>query len=229
MLIKFKIWGNLRFLSHAETLKVFERALVRQAHQEPQRAGEQMVYSQGYNPRPKISLPLPRPVGVETDDDMLSLYINASPNGFNCAQFANILAEQMPKGFEIISVRQTDKKSSAAAVEADYFFALKKNIICDEQSRQQLRNSIEKLLAMDSIFVQRKIFKGKRGLDGAKIKQVDVRRYLRDIELGEKGILVSCIVSSEGAARIDELMELLKLNKEDLEGPIRRTKVEWKY
>jgi uncharacterized protein (DUF2344 family) len=140
-----------------------------------------------------------------------------------------MLAEQLPNGFEIISVRQTDKKSSAAAVEADYLFALKKNIVCDEQKRQELRSSIEKLLAMDSIFVRRKIFKGKRGLKGAKVKEMDVRRFLKDIELGEKGILVSCIVSSGGAVRIDELMELLKLNKEDLEGPIRRTKVEWKY
>ena len=216
-------------MSHAETLKVFERALVRQAHHEPQPAGEQVVYSEGYNPRPKISLPLPRSVGVETDDDLLCLYINASPNGFNCAQFANILAEQLPTGFEIISVKKTDKKTSPTASEVDYLFTLKKNVIYNKQRTNELRNNIENLLAKDSIFVQRKIFKGKKGLKDEKIKRMDVRRYLRDIELCDKGISVSCIVGSEGAVRIDELMELLKLNKEDLQDPIRRTKVEWKY
>ena len=65
VIVKFGIKGNLRFLSHAETIRLFERACVR--------AGIKLVYSQGFNPHPKLSLPLPRTVGVESDDDLLYL------------------------------------------------------------------------------------------------------------------------------------------------------------
>ena len=71
LVIKFKLSGSLRFLSHAEMLKVFQRACVR--------AGIKIQYSQGFNPRPKLSLPLPRSVGVETDEDLLCLRVARDP------------------------------------------------------------------------------------------------------------------------------------------------------
>jgi radical SAM-linked protein len=67
VLIKFKIEGSLRYLSHAETLRLFQRACAR--------AGVNLQYSQGFNPRPKLSLALPRSVGVESDDEMLILRV----------------------------------------------------------------------------------------------------------------------------------------------------------
>ena len=70
LVIKFKIGGNLRFLSHAQTLMVFRRACIR--------AGIKIQYSQGFNPRPRLSLPLPRPVGVASDDELLCLRVRKS-------------------------------------------------------------------------------------------------------------------------------------------------------
>ncbi|MBN2271219.1 MAG: DUF2344 domain-containing protein, partial [Sedimentisphaerales bacterium] len=64
MLLKFRIWGNLRFLSHAETMKVFQRACAR--------AGLDVAHTEGFNPRPRLSLPLPRSVGVESDEELLA-------------------------------------------------------------------------------------------------------------------------------------------------------------
>ena len=71
MLVKFRIWGNLRFLSHAETMSVFQRACVR--------AGIPVRHSEGFNPRPRMSLPLPRSVGVESDDELLVLVVSPAP------------------------------------------------------------------------------------------------------------------------------------------------------
>ena len=67
LVMKFRIGRSLRFLSHAETLSLFQRACVR--------AGIDLCYSQGFNPRPKLSLPLPRPVGVESDDELLAVRV----------------------------------------------------------------------------------------------------------------------------------------------------------
>jgi radical SAM-linked protein len=197
-------------------MKVFERALVR--------AGAQMVYSQGFNPRPKLSLPLPRSVGVEADEDLLCLYIDSSSGSFDCESFGRKLAEQLPEGIELISATELSARSSAVPIEAAYFFPLNRDILCDEQKLQELRSNIEDLLSSSSIVVQRKLFKGR-----LKVKELDVRGFLKDIELAEDGVLVRCNVSNEGGIRIDELMGILKLNMYDIDLPIRRTEVKWRY
>src|SRR5262249_18793688 len=61
--IRFKIDGDLRFISHHDTVRLFERALAR--------AAIPVRFSHGFNPRPQLSLPLPRAVGIASDDETL--------------------------------------------------------------------------------------------------------------------------------------------------------------
>jgi radical SAM-linked protein len=56
--IELGIEGDLRYLSHHDELRMLARALVR--------AHWPLAYSQGYNPLPRIVLPLPRSVGTAT-------------------------------------------------------------------------------------------------------------------------------------------------------------------
>ena len=63
LILTFRIEGNLCYLSHHETVSMLQRALIR--------AGVRLIYSQGFNPRPRLSLPLPRAVGVRSDCEML--------------------------------------------------------------------------------------------------------------------------------------------------------------
>jgi len=69
LVITFGIEGNLCYLSHHETVSMLQRALIR--------AGVRLVYSQGFNPRPRLSLPLPRAVGVRSDCEMLCALVEA--------------------------------------------------------------------------------------------------------------------------------------------------------
>ena len=59
LLIQFSIKGVICYLSQQETLAMWRRCLAR--------AGIGVSFSEGFNPHPKISLPLPRSVGVEGD------------------------------------------------------------------------------------------------------------------------------------------------------------------
>lgn len=64
---RWAIWlsirDDLRFLSHHDTMRAIERTAAR--------AGLPLAYTQGFNPRPILSLACPRPVGVATCDDLL--------------------------------------------------------------------------------------------------------------------------------------------------------------
>ncbi len=220
MVIKFRIGGSLRFLSHAETLRVFQRACVR--------AGINLKYSQGFNPRPRMSLPLPRPVGVESEDELLALRMHRDPPLVPSAPYERRttnheqqirvnLSAQLPEGCELISVSVADAHTSFQPCSATYVLAVRQEYLVEK-----LRATIEHLLASESLNVQRRI-----GKKNSKLKNVDVRGFLSSIELDNRGIIVECGITSAGSIRIQEVLELLGLDEKKLASPIRRTCVQW--
>jgi hypothetical protein len=224
LVIKFKVWGALRFLSHAEMLRLFRRACVR--------AGISVRYSQGFNPRPKLSLPLPRPVGVESDQEVLTIRVENSNVGLDVPhhrQFGGAsptlhriesdLSVQLPEGCELISVSVAESKASIQPRSATYVLPVWPECLNDD-----LRATIDRLLASESLTVRREA-----GAGGRKVKNIDVRAFLASIQIADEGIIVECRVGPAGSIRIDEVLSLLQLDQKKLAGPIRRAKVQWKF
>ena len=219
LVIKFRLRGALRFLSHAEMLRVFQRACVR--------AGINIQYSQGYNPRPKMSLPLPRPVGVESDDELLSIRIHngtraqehqsTSNTGDLCTFIKDKLSAQLPEGCEVLSVNVARTGKSFQPLSATYVLAVR-----PEYLNEDLRARIERLLSSESLTVQRQTAQ-----KNSKPKNVDVRTFLKSINMNDRCITVECNISPAGSIRIDEILELLELDAGKLASPIRRTNVQW--
>jgi hypothetical protein len=81
---------------------------------------------------------------------------------------------------------------------------------------------IERLLASESLNLQRRV-----DAKNSKFKNVDVRPFLKSIELDDRAIVVECKISSAGTIRVDEILKLLELDAEMLTAPIRRTNVKW--
>ncbi len=221
-MIKFKVWGALRYLSHAEMLRLFQRACVR--------AGINVRYSRGFNPRPKLSLPLPRPVGVESDDEILSLRVDKDNVGWGLPhhyqagrasptlrKIETELSEQLPEGCEVLSANVADSTASIQPGSATYFLPIRPEHLSDA-----LRSTIHRLLSSDSLTVRRKT-----GAGGRKVKNIDVRAFLTSIEMHNDGIIVECKVGPAGSIRIDEVLGLLQLDRSKLAGPIRRINVQW--
>jgi radical SAM-linked protein len=213
LVIRFKIGGSLRFLSHAETLKLFQRACVR--------AGINMQYSRGFNPRPKMSLPLPRTVAVASEDDLLCLRVNHDPNEPPAAdytsQIKDKLSSRLPKGCELLSVEVPQAGATFQPTSATYILPVQTEYI-----NGKTKERIEHLLASDSLNLQRRM-----GAKDSRFKNVDVRPFVKSIELGDREIVVECKISSEGTIRVNEILELLELDEEKLTAPIKRTNVNW--
>jgi len=222
LVIKFQIGGNLRFLSHAQTLMVFQRACVR--------AGLKIQYSQGFNPRPRLSLPLPRPVGVASDDELLCLRVRKSTT----AQVHKSISAQLPQGCELLSVNVAKTNTSFQPCSATYVLAVREKYL-----NEQLKATIERLLESECLNIQRPVGKKKSrfkhrlsAVDSAKaeascIKNIDVRGFLESIELEQNSIIVECKIGSAGSIRVGEILKLLELDAEKLALPIRRTSVKW--
>lgn len=217
VLIKFSVRGSLRFLSHAETVRVFQRACVRSVIE--------IQYTEGFNPRPKLSLPLPRTVGVESEDDLVQLKVQmkrrtenqseASTLPLDCDQLKKKLSEQLPQGCQLLTVSLPKDKAPLQPTSATYILPIKK-----EHINEKLKAAIKRLLESESLSLQ-------RWRDEKKSKIVDVRDFLKSIRVSEEAVIVECKVSSAGSIRVDEILRLLELDAEKLAGPIRRTAVGW--
>jgi len=226
VLIKFSVRGALSFVSHAEMLKVFQRACAR--------AGLKVQHSQGFNPHPKLSLPLPRPVGVESDDELLCVWLNCNwLNGnFNyqspITNYQSLimarLSEQLPQGCKLLSVSLSKTKRAIQPRSATYIVPVQPKWINDK-----LRARIDSVLASENLIIERRIDLkiSKSEIRNPKSKMVDVRPFLESIELDGNNIIVECEITSAGSIRVDEILELLEIDIEKLTAPVKRTNVQW--
>ena len=224
LLIKFKVGGPLRFLSHAQMLMVFQRASVR--------AGLKLRYSKGFNPRPKMSLPLPRPVGIESDDELAILSLVASCSNRkirNTTEEERIKAElstQLPKGCELLSVCIDREKVSFQPSSEIYMLILKEE---NEYLLKKLKNTAKELLDSESLIACRPINNkdSRLKIQDLRLKKINVRDYLESIEFDYRKIMIKFRFTSTGSIRIQEILDLLNLDMDKLAAPIRRTNVQW--
>ena len=177
------------------------------------RAKIPVAFSEGFNPHQKMSLVLPRSVGIESDDEILCLGITENAT-VEAESLKAGLKAALPEGIEITSVEVRRSKDAPVPQAAKYQIKLRE----DKKPAQE----IEKILSGEMIVVER------TSGEGTKAKNVDVRPFIKSIGVEAGGIMVNCAVSPAGTIRVDEILGLLKIGTEDMAEPVRRIKVEWK-
>lgn len=201
--------GNLRFLSHAESLRVFQRACTR--------AGIKLVYSKGFNPRPKLSLPLPRNVGLEVDEDLLALKIYTDETSFNSEPLKTRLSEQLMQGIKLGTVSIANTTKSLNSGTATYTLTTKSEGVDDN-----IKKRIESLLSSSQLNIERTV--NSKGTT----RKIDVKGFLNSISIEADKISVECKFGNSGSIRVDEILKLLELDENKLSASVRRTRVCWK-
>ena len=211
LVLKFEIGGNLRFLSHHETSSMFQRALIR--------GRAELCYSQGFNPRPRLSLPLPRSVGVASDDELLYAKVCCEQD-WSVGDWQGRIQSHLPDGCRLIGIELVEGKVSFQPKSAEYVFAVN-----DLKSNEKLIADIDDLRRrLDSggaIVVRRQWGRAKPARD------VDVGLYIDKIECHKDCFSVKCKITSSGTVRVEEILELLKIDSSQLSAPVKRKAVEW--
>jgi len=85
--LEYALEGDLRFLAHRDELRMLMRALVR--------ARWPIAYSQGFNPLPRLSLPLPRNLGTAAERQLALVDLRAARTP---DELAASLARTLPAG-----------------------------------------------------------------------------------------------------------------------------------
>ncbi len=93
--IRFCRGQELKFISHLDIMRLWQRAL--------HRARIALAYSEGFSPHPRISLAAPLPLGVTSEAELMDIFCTrlVSPHFFTEA-----LNQQLPPGIEILQVYQ---------------------------------------------------------------------------------------------------------------------------
>jgi radical SAM-linked protein len=208
----------MRFLSHAETLRVWQRACTR--------AVLPLQYSQGFNPHPRLSLPLPRPVGVVAQEELLVAKLCEDPEGGPAADriereaaMKHALAEQLPEGIEVLAVDLVAAHASLRPQSAEYVLPLE--MAEESDAAEGLRDRIARVMDSDRCLVER------TSTEGRATKTVDVRPFLQAIRWEGGDLIVQHRTGGAGSIRVEEILRLFGLPPQDLTGPVRRTNVIW--
>lgn len=207
LIVKFSVDGNLKYLSHHQSMSMFRRALVR--------SGVELCYSNGFNPRPKLSLPLPRAVGVNSDEELMCVSIICGENESE-SDIGKRLLRHLPDGIDADSVELTDGGVKLQPVSVVYEFCLAAAAV----DVQELTGGLQKTLADGKeIVIERK---------GAK-KIKNVGGYIESIDIAAGRLHVKCRITPDGTIRVDEILRLFGIDSSTAAVPVKRKSIEWKY
>lgn len=186
-LLKFSKHGNLKYISHLDLLRFFQRAF--------KRAHVQLRYSQGFNPHARIGFAHPLSLGFESFGEYMEFETETAPAGDTprtAAELAALLSEQMPAGMEVLgctTLTETARTSAAAAVSAAAYTAeLRFPADGDENEpgytgafsdAERLQKAMDSFLSQGSIITE-KFSKKKR-----RMVENDIRPLIQEMILNE--------------------------------------------
>jgi radical SAM-linked protein len=209
LVLIFAVSGPLRFLSHAETLRLIQRTCAR--------AAVDVAYAGRFNPRPRISLPLPRTVGLACRDETCVIRLNPAADAPDLEQLADSLAVQFPQGIDLLDAKLLHDDVSFSSGTAVYQLSVKSAHLAT-----RLERAVAEVLAAESLKVSRS------AAPGRKTPTVDVRPFLESIDVKGPTVTVAAAFGPNGTIRVEEILSLLSLDLDALDGPVVRTKVLFK-
>ena len=90
----FEKRGNAVWISHLDLMRVFQRAF--------KRAGLPLTHTQGFNPRPSVSIALPLSVGIESSCELLDFDLDGEP--IPEEEIKRRLNEKLVEGVRVLDV-----------------------------------------------------------------------------------------------------------------------------
>ena len=96
----FEKKGNAIWISHLDLMRLFQRAF--------KRAGLPLTHTQGFNPRPSVSIALPLSVGVESNCELLDFDLDGEMVA--CEEIMDRLNAALVSGVSVLKVYDDGKK-----------------------------------------------------------------------------------------------------------------------
>lgn len=199
--IRFSKTGPLRWISHRDLLRLWERLF--------HRIDLKLAMSEGFHPKPRMNFPSALALGTASLDEVVELEL-VEP--LSTDELARRLGEDQQPGLGILQVTAIPDGAAKAKLKSTTY-----NLPIPEPHRESLAKEIDALLSRETIRVERK----------NKTLVFSVAGEIPYLAL-EDGVLVFQFTPDEGASlRPTDLIEVLKITHLTDNGQfLTRTRVE---
>ena len=159
LVVRYAKRGKMRFASHRDVARAFERGV--------RRAGLPIAYSAGFTPHPKISYAGGAPTGVASEAEYLSLALTARQAE---TQVCQRLDAALPDGIDVIDVTEDDGRPSAGSGKSPsggfgHLEASEWRVVLPGVGPAAAQRAVAGFLALGEAPVERLTDKGVRHLD----------------------------------------------------------------
>jgi radical SAM-linked protein len=191
--VKFSCGEELKYISHLDLMRCWERAL--------RRAGLAIAYSEGFTPHPKFSLAAPLPVGMTSRAELMDIFFTEwlGPDAFRVH-----MRNQLPGGLAILETLPIGL--TAASLQSQVRFAEYEVIVYPEKPAAELQKAIKDMLDKKEIPWQH--------TRDREVKSYNLRAMIDDIWVSESrdsGYKVSMRLrcDSSGTGRPEQVIKAL--------------------
>lgn len=159
----FEKTGQAVWISHLDLMRLFQRAF--------KRAGLALTHTQGYNPRPSVSIALPLSVGVQSHCELLDFELEGE--AVSCQEITERLNGALVDGVRILKVYENGDKIKNIA-----FLDCTMTLEYDKDIPQGAETAITSLFSRENLLVEKKSKNG--------ITEQDIIPMIRQITVTAK-------------------------------------------
>jgi radical SAM-linked protein len=197
LVVRYAKRGKMRFASHRDVARAFERGV--------RRAGLPIAYSAGFTPHPKISYPGGAPTGVASEAEYLSLALTARQAETQVCQRLNAA---LPDGIDVIEVTDEDQAKRASA-SFGHLEASEWEVVLPGVGPEAAGRAVAAFLARDEAPVERLTDKGVRRLD-ARAAVIEMSVSVAATSNEDCSILRMVVLHTAPAVRPDDVLTALR-------------------
>lgn len=198
---QFKRSTPLRFLSHLDQQRLFQRAF--------RRAEIPVEYSQGFNPHPRMSFALAMSVGLTSDGEYGEVIVSED---IDVETFISRMNQVLPNGLEITAAKICDAGvGSLSAALYKSIYRIRINVV-PGTDLAALAAAIESYLALPQILIQKRNKKGK-------YVEKDIRPFIESIavfadpETDKVNVKMTLIYIEQQCVKPEQILESINNQK----------------
>ena len=194
--ILFTKQGSLRYISHLDLHKVWERAA--------RRAGLPLAYSQGFHPQPKIHFATALPLGFSSRGEVLDMRLNED---LTPEEITARLQVSLPEGIRVLQVEAVEDR--APALQTQVLSATYEIRLMEKVDGADLMARVDRIMQSESLP------RARRG------KPYDLRPLIEMINViteteGETWLRMTLAAREGTTGRPDEVIEELGIPAENV-------------
>ena len=170
----FEKTGNAVWISHLDLMRVFQRAF--------KRAGLPLTHTQGFNPRPSVSIALPLSVGTQSHCELLDFDLDGED--VSCDEICSRLNSALIDGVQVLAVYEAGRKLRELALMA-----------CSVTVEYDLPLAAGAVEQIKQLFTSRQLIVPKKTKNG--MQDQDIIPMIRMLRINKENcntLLLDCVV-----------------------------------